>query len=717
MKKNILITIVATGLMSAILLAFSSYMRKDLQLSPVESVNQLYISEYLPQDSSQLTVSSTQQDVEKLIPYSQEIYVSSQLAQNQPYDSYKYEAAFISKDDFVEKLDFSAYYDPQTVISLCKDEYFYTSEVNDQFITHSQLRDHSYLLNRKLGDIAKCNVSIMKFGDSNLLQTPESSRNHPVILNDHRLALAHERSYTIDEEGNQGVQIETKERPVYVMHRYNIEIEPFKDYLLQFTYQAHDTLNLRYGVRFFTQKYLDRLQVQGKPEYDPVAWSDIDNEYTDYYFDIADAQPHLLQQIVSTKLDDVIGIEIIYYADSWTNARYSFGMPNLSPMLSKESLDSYRQKYLQQQELIALNLPVNPIASQPEIPFYVIEDSVEENDGEYTTNVYLAAENFGIYRLQFDGDSYTVNGEFGQDVVEEYDGTKTLIGDIKLGRIMNLSLKSKQPIEQILLEKASFYSLEYFDLLFKLDKAQFTSGDYKLMILEKPYSDKYYIADADYYHYKTNSNQNLFLVKSDVTIYPIGYKTTDNIRLLAFLIIPIGVFIMLIYINRAKITKAYHRLNKLYLQLNDSFSKKVTIPALKYILGTKDVKYKHIFDPKSKFWGEIDKIIEKILTDLINKPIGFIFIIVTTIIAVFVLTIPLKNIAILIVFAIMLIWLLYDWDSRVLGLIALIFLCAVPILLVLKKDRYAEGFAIMVYFFLVATVFVQIKENFRQKDG
>lgn len=716
MKKNILITILATGLMSAMLLALSSYMNRGMQLSSVESVDQLYISEYLPQDSSQLTVSSTEQNAEKLIPYSQEIYVSSQLAQNQPYDSYKYETAFISKDDFVEKLDFSAYYDPKTVISLCKDEYFYTSEANNQFITHSQLRDHSYLLNRKLGDIAKCNVAVMKFGDENLLQTPESSKDFPAILNDHRLALVHEKSYTIDEQGNPGVQIEIKERPAYVAHRYNLAIEPFEDYLLQFRYQAYDTLNLRYGVRFFTQKYLDRLQAQSEAEYDPVAWSDIDNEYTGYYFDIADEQPHLLQQIVSTKLEGVIGIEIIYYADSWTNAKYSFGMPNLFSLLNKESLDSYRQEYLQQQELIALNLPVNPIASQSEIPFYVIEDSVKETDGGYTTNVYLAAENFGIYRLQFDGDSFTVNGEFGQDTVEEYDGTKTLIGDIKLGGIMSLSLKSKQPVKQVFLEKASFYSPEYFDLLFKLDKSQFIGGDYQLMILEKPYSNKYYIADNDYYHYKTNSNQNLFLVKSDVTIYPIGYKTADNIKLAAFLIIPIGVFIMLTYLNRSKILKLYKKVNEGYLNINANFSKKIVLPVLKYFLDIKEVKYKHIFDPKSKFWGEIDQIIEKIITDIINKPLGLIFIVFATIIAVFVLAMPLKNIAILMVFAIMLIWLLYDWDSRVLGLIALIFLCAVPILLVLKKDHYAEGFAIMVYFFLVATVFVQIKENFRQKD-
>ncbi len=716
MKKKILLTVLVTSAISALLLALSSYMSKDLQVKPIDSLDQLYLSKYISQGSAGLSVSTTDQNADKLVPYTKESYVSAQTAQNTPYSNYKYEGAYLPKESYYKRLDFSEYYGLKTVISLCKDEYFYTSEVGEEFITHNQSRDHEYLLNRKLSDIAKCNVSVLKFDDTNLLQNLQTSKDFPAVLSDHRLALSSERSYTIDENGQAGILIEVKEKPAYYAQRYLATIKPFDDYLLEFKYQAHDTLNLRYGVRLFTQKYLDRQTAMEQEDYDPIAWSDIDNEYTEYYFDIANEQSHLLQQVVSTNLEDVIGVEVIYYADSCTNARYSFGMPSLYSLVSQDSIDEYKQEYSLLAELVKVDLPAKLPVSELESPFYILNKSVQSEDGIYTTDVYIASNDYALYLLEFDGKAYTITGEFGEMVVEDYDCGKVVIGDIALGKIMNLSLKSDKPVDSISLEKATFYDPSYSETLFKLDKTQFTSGDYKLVLLEKPYSLKYYIADSDYYHYMTNGNQNLFLINSDITIYPIGYKTAESIRILAFLIIPIGVFIMLVYLNRSKIVGIYKKINKSYIYINTLFSRKISIPLLKFVFDSKEIKYKHIFDTKSKFWGEIDMIIEKIVTDVINKPLGLIFIVAGCIPLIFALSIPLKSIAILIVFAIMLIWLLYGWDSRVLGLVALIFLCAVPVLLILKKDGYAEGFAIMVYFFLVANVAVQVKEGLEHKQ-
>lgn len=58
---------------------------------------------------------------------------------------------------------------------------------------------------------------------------------------------------------------------------------------------------------------------------------------------------------------------------------------------------------------------------------------------------------------------------------------------------------------------------------------------------------------------------------------------------------------------------------------------------------------------------------------------------------------------------------LFIGDVRISGGLALLFLSLIPFLLVLHKDTLAENIAVYVYYFLVLTVFGQIKEYARER--
>lgn len=59
---------------------------------------------------------------------------------------------------------------------------------------------------------------------------------------------------------------------------------------------------------------------------------------------------------------------------------------------------------------------------------------------------------------------------------------------------------------------------------------------------------------------------------------------------------------------------------------------------------------------------------------------------------------------------------LYDWDNRVIGVMALIFLVSCPFLLSFEQDALAEQMAVYAYFFLVMTVVLQIIEYKRHPE-
>ena len=57
-----------------------------------------------------------------------------------------------------------------------------------------------------------------------------------------------------------------------------------------------------------------------------------------------------------------------------------------------------------------------------------------------------------------------------------------------------------------------------------------------------------------------------------------------------------------------------------------------------------------------------------------------------------------------------LLFLVYEWENRIVGVLALIALASCPILLSLPQDALAETMAVYAYFFLVMTVALQIVE-------
>ena len=61
-------------------------------------------------------------------------------------------------------------------------------------------------------------------------------------------------------------------------------------------------------------------------------------------------------------------------------------------------------------------------------------------------------------------------------------------------------------------------------------------------------------------------------------------------------------------------------------------------------------------------------------------------------------------------------FLLYEWENRVFGVLALLALAACPILLALKLDDVAEQVAVYAYFFLVMTVALQLVEFKRHPE-
>jgi len=63
-----------------------------------------------------------------------------------------------------------------------------------------------------------------------------------------------------------------------------------------------------------------------------------------------------------------------------------------------------------------------------------------------------------------------------------------------------------------------------------------------------------------------------------------------------------------------------------------------------------------------------------------------------------------------------LVFLVYEWENRIIAVLALISLASCPVLLSFKKDALAEQMAVYAYFFLVMTVVLQIVEYKRHPE-
>lgn len=105
------------------------------------------------------------------------------------------------------------------------------------------------------------------------------------------------------------------------------------------------------------------------------------------------------------------------------------------------------------------------------------------------------------------------------------------------------------------------------------------------------------------------------------------------------------------------------------------------------------------------------KIIKKIKKDILSKKILSIVLIIISITLGF-----LWGLSAGLLWFLFLAFILYDWDNRVIGVMALVALASCPILLSFKQDIWAEKMAVYAYFFLVMTVVLQIIEYKRHPE-
>lgn len=74
------------------------------------------------------------------------------------------------------------------------------------------------------------------------------------------------------------------------------------------------------------------------------------------------------------------------------------------------------------------------------------------------------------------------------------------------------------------------------------------------------------------------------------------------------------------------------------------------------------------------------------------------------------------NVVSALLWALFLAFLIYRWDNRILGAMAILLLVACPILLALSQQAWAEQVAVWAYFLLVMTVVLQIVEFKRESN-
>lgn len=111
---------------------------------------------------------------------------------------------------------------------------------------------------------------------------------------------------------------------------------------------------------------------------------------------------------------------------------------------------------------------------------------------------------------------------------------------------------------------------------------------------------------------------------------------------------------------------------------------------------------------KKQYWINLLKRIKKDI--LAKKILGIILVIISIVCGIF------WGISAGLLWFLFLAFALYDWDNRVIGVMALISLASCPFLLSVKQDALAETMAVYAYFFLVMTVVLQIIEYKRHPE-
>ncbi len=246
----------------------------------------------------------------------------------------------------------------------------------------------------------------------------------------------------------------------------------------------------------------------------------------------------------------------------------------------------------------------------------------------------------------------------------------------------------------------------------------------QLLLLDRSYSDKWSINSVEEkFHYKTDDGKNLWLgvIDKEVEVrnsyWSVGRISVVFLMILVFILIwMIWYFEFLMkfagvvnnYIERfkAEIKDKYSDLSKSFLRYNESISDRFIKPLLCKFFEVEEFDYEWFVVQRKKLFKEIDRILKQIFSDFINRPILDLILAGLGGISYLVL----GNIYYVILIVIFLFWLVNEWDSVVLAFAAMINLCIVPVMLVLNKDIWAEKFSLLVYFFLIMTVILQIIE-------
>jgi len=111
---------------------------------------------------------------------------------------------------------------------------------------------------------------------------------------------------------------------------------------------------------------------------------------------------------------------------------------------------------------------------------------------------------------------------------------------------------------------------------------------------------------------------------------------------------------------------------------------------------------------KKQFWTKLFKLIKKDI--LTKKKQGIILIIASVSIGIYL------GLSAGLLWFLFLAFAFYDWDNRIIGVMALISLASCPFLLQFKQDVYAEQMAVYAFFFLTMVVTLQLIEYKRHPE-
>ncbi len=109
-----------------------------------------------------------------------------------------------------------------------------------------------------------------------------------------------------------------------------------------------------------------------------------------------------------------------------------------------------------------------------------------------------------------------------------------------------------------------------------------------------------------------------------------------------------------------------------------------------------------------QYWTDLLRIIKRDITS--KKKKGVIIVVVSILIGIYL------GISAGLLWLLFLVFAFYDWDNRIIGVIALICLASCPFLLQFHQDAIAETMAVYAFFFLVMVVALQLIEYKRHPE-